>query len=56
MSYDAWIVGFGLSRVLIVLQLITTPAAYTVWLAIAAIDSYLLYAFFTRRKISQAPA
>lgn len=56
MSYDAWIVGYGLSRVLIVLQLITSPAAYTVWLGIAAIDSYLLYAFFTRRKISQAPA
>lgn len=56
MSYDAWIVGYGLSRVLVVLQLVATPAAYTVWLGIAALDSYLLYVFFTRRRMSQAPA
>jgi uncharacterized membrane protein YfcA len=54
MSYDAWIVGYGLSRVLIVLQLIASPAAYTVWLAIAAMDTYLLYTFFTRRKAASA--
>jgi uncharacterized membrane protein YfcA len=56
MSYDAWIVGYGLSRVLVVLQLLASPQAYTVWLGIAAIDSYLLYVFFTRRRISQVPA
>ena len=56
MSYDAWIVGYGLSRVLVVLQLLASPGAYTIWLGIAGIDSYLLYVFFTRRRISQAPA
>jgi uncharacterized membrane protein YfcA len=55
MSYDAWIVGYGLSRVLIVLQLIASPAAYTVWLAIAAMDTYLLYTFFARRNGSRVP-
>jgi uncharacterized membrane protein YfcA len=55
MSYDAWIVGYGLSRVLIVLQLIARPAAYTVWLAIAAMDTHLLYTFFARRKVSRVP-
>lgn len=50
MSFDAWIVGFGLSRVLIALQLLTSPGAYGVWLFVAAIDSYLLYLFFGQRQ------
>lgn len=50
MSYDAWIVGFGLSRVLIVLQLVSTPLAYGVWISIAAIDLYLLYVYFKRNQ------
>jgi uncharacterized protein len=50
MSFDAWIVGFGLSRVLIALQLLASPAAYSVWLSIAIIDVYLLYLFFGRRQ------
>jgi uncharacterized membrane protein YfcA len=50
MSYDAWIVGFGLSRVLIVLQLLAAPAAYGVWLSVAAIDAYLLYVYFRRSQ------
>ena len=50
MSYDAWIVGFGLSRVLIVLQLLAAPAAYGVWLSVAAIDAYLLYVDFRRSQ------
>ena len=54
MSYDAWIVGYGLSRVLIVLQLIASPAAYSVWFAIAAMDAYLLYMFFARRRLLNA--
>jgi len=48
MSYDAWIVGFGLSRVFIVLQPPATPVAYAVWLCVAAIDAYLLYVYFRR--------
>ena len=50
MSFDAWIVGFGLSRVLIALQLLASPAAYAVWLSIIVIDGYLLYLFFGCRQ------
>jgi uncharacterized membrane protein YfcA len=50
MSFDAWVVGFGLSRVLIELKLATSPAAYNVLLAVVAIDAYLLYRFFRGRR------
>jgi uncharacterized protein len=50
MSFDAWIVGFGLSRVLIALQLLTNRAAYSVWLSVILIDAYLLYLYFERRQ------
>lgn len=50
MSYDAWIVGYGCSRVLIALQLIVSAGAYSVWLAAALIDMYLLYVYFTKRQ------
>jgi uncharacterized membrane protein YfcA len=50
MSFDAWVVGFGLSRVLIELKLIASPWAYGVMAATILIDGYLLYAFFTRQK------
>jgi uncharacterized membrane protein YfcA len=50
MSFDVWIVGFGLSRVLIDLDLIGSPFAYSVMLSALLIDGYLLYAFFTQPK------
>jgi uncharacterized membrane protein YfcA len=50
MSFDAWVVGFGLSRVLIELNLIESPWAYGVMAGTILIDCYLLYVFFTRRK------
>jgi uncharacterized membrane protein YfcA len=50
MSFDAWVVGFGLSRVLIELRLIGGPWAYSVMAAVILIDSYLLYVFFTSQK------
>jgi uncharacterized membrane protein YfcA len=49
MSFDAWVVGFGLSRVLIDLNLMQSPWAYSVMAATILIDSYLLYIFFTLR-------
>lgn len=55
MSFDAWVVGFGLSRVLIELNLATSPGAYNVLLAVVAIDAYLLYRFFRGRKAIRAP-
>jgi hypothetical protein len=47
MSFDAWIVGFGLSRVLIELNLMESPWAYSVMAVTFLIDIYLLYMFFT---------
>jgi len=52
MSFDAWVVGFGLSRVLMDLHLMESPWAYSVMVATILIDSYLLYIFF----IVQRPA
>jgi uncharacterized protein len=50
MSFDAWIVGFGLSRVLIELNLMETPWAYGVMAVTILIDIYLLYIFFSKKS------
>jgi uncharacterized protein len=52
MSFDAWVVGFGLSRVLIDLHWIESPWAYSVMAVAVVVDTWLLYVFFT----SQRPA
>ncbi|MGH7843112.1 MAG: sulfite exporter TauE/SafE family protein [Candidatus Binataceae bacterium] len=46
MSFDAWIVGFGLARTLIDLKLLAPMQAYGVWAAVIFFDFYLLYLFF----------
>src|SRR3954464_4367457 len=53
MSFDAWVVGFGLSRVLIELGLVASPWAYGVMAVTILIDVYLLYVFFTRRAAAK---
>jgi uncharacterized membrane protein YfcA len=49
MSFDAWVVGFGLSRVLIELKLVASPWAYAVMAATILTDACLLYIFFMVR-------
>ena len=49
MSFDAWVVGFGLSRVLIELALAASPWAYSVLAITIATDLYLLSRFFGTR-------
>jgi hypothetical protein len=49
MSFDAWVVAFGLSRVLMELKLVPGPEAYGFLLATIVVDFWLLYLFFTRR-------
>jgi hypothetical protein len=56
MSFDAWVVGFGFSRVLIELKLMTSPWAYSVLAVTIFIDVYLLYVFFIVRKLSSRTA
>ncbi len=46
MSFDAWIVAFGVSRLLQELGLVAGPAAYAVLVATALFDTWLLYRFF----------
>jgi uncharacterized membrane protein YfcA len=46
MSFDAWIVGFGLARTIIDLKLLSTSGAYSVWAAIIVFDLFLLYQYF----------
>jgi uncharacterized membrane protein YfcA len=48
MSFDAWIVGFGLSTVAREVRLIQGYAAYSILAVVAAIDTWLLFRFFRR--------
>ena len=54
MSFDAWIVGFGFSRVLIDLNLMESPWAYSLLAVTILIDTYLLYTFFTVQRRPQS--
>jgi uncharacterized protein len=46
MSFDVWIVGFGLSRVLVELKLASGGFAYGPMAAAVLLDAWLLYTFF----------
>jgi uncharacterized membrane protein YfcA len=59
MSFDAWIVGFGLARSIIDLKLLSASGAYSVWGAVILFDLYLLYQYFTGGRVRarhEAPA
>jgi uncharacterized membrane protein YfcA len=59
MSFDAWIVGFGLARSIIDLKLLGAPGAYSIWGVVIAFDLYLLYQYFVAgrfRARSQSPS
>ena len=46
MSFDAWVVAFGLSRLLQELGLVESNAAYLVLVGVGLLDTWLLYRFF----------
>jgi len=50
MSFDVWVVGFGLSRVFAELKLVAIPEAYSVLGLCVILDAYLLYVFFKKRR------
>ena len=52
MSFDAWVVGFGFSRVLIDLKLMQSPWAYSVMAVTILIDIYLWYMFFMVQQVT----
>jgi uncharacterized membrane protein YfcA len=47
MSFDAWIVGFGISALLKELRLVDSNLAYIVLVVVGVLDTWLLYRFFT---------
>jgi len=47
MSFDAWVVGFGLSGLIKDLKIIESNAAYLVLAGVVLIDLIILYRFFT---------
>jgi uncharacterized membrane protein YfcA len=47
MSFDAWIVGFGLSTLLKDLGLVQSNLAYLVLVGVGLLDTFLLYRFFS---------
>jgi uncharacterized membrane protein YfcA len=47
MSFDAWVVGFGISTLLRVLKIVEGTEAYGVLAAVVLIDVILLYRFFS---------
>jgi len=46
MSFDAWVVGFGISTLLRQLHVIETDAAFSVLAVVAVLDIWLLNRFF----------
>jgi uncharacterized membrane protein YfcA len=50
MSFDVWVVGFGLSRVLVDLKLAHGALAYGPMALAIVLDLYLLYVFFSNRS------
>ena len=55
MSFDAWVVAFGISRLLRELQLVDSLAAYLVVVVTVLIDGYLLARFFSALTESVNP-
>src|SRR5687767_4867858 len=47
MSFDAWVVAFGVSRLLQELQIVQSNASYLVLVGVGALDIWLLYRFFS---------
>ncbi|MBV9192279.1 MAG: sulfite exporter TauE/SafE family protein [Betaproteobacteria bacterium] len=56
MSFDVWVVGFGLSRTLITLKLAAGPLGYSAMFAAVLLDIYLLVNFFRSRRTALAAA
>ena len=55
MSFDAWVVGFGLSMLLRQLRILEGATAFTVLAAVVAVDAWLLYRYFGGRLARDLP-
>ncbi len=54
MSFDAWFVSFGLSRVMIQLNILQSPIAYSIVAIAILIDGSLLYKYFRKVAVSES--
>jgi uncharacterized protein len=54
MSFDAWVVSFGLSTLLRELHIVESRAAFSVMAAFVAFDAWLLYRFFKYQRPPRA--
>jgi len=46
MSFDAWIVGFGLSKLVQALGMVQGPSAYGILAVVIIVDTWMLVRFF----------
>jgi uncharacterized membrane protein YfcA len=56
MSFDAWVVAFGLSTLLRELHIVESQAAYLLILAVVVFDAWLLYRFFFGNRLHSTRA
>jgi uncharacterized membrane protein YfcA len=56
MSFDAWVVAFGLSRLLQELRIVESNASYLVLVGTIVLDVWLLYRFFSAHPTPDAPS
>jgi uncharacterized membrane protein YfcA len=55
MSFDAWVVGFGISTLLRQMNLVAGLSAFSVLAAVIVVDAWLLYVFFSGQRSNVAP-
>jgi uncharacterized membrane protein YfcA len=55
LSFDAWVVAFGISTLLRELHLVESVAAYLIMVVVGAIDGWLLYRFFSGAQRRESP-
>ena len=56
MSFDAWVVGYGISTLLRQLHVIESGAAFSVLAAVGLLDVWLLYRFFRHQRLEAGAA
>jgi uncharacterized membrane protein YfcA len=56
MSFDAWIVAFGISTLLQQLAVVPGLSAYLVLVAVIVLDAWLMYVFFARQAAADRAA
>lgn len=56
MSFDAWVVAFGLSKLMNDLKMVPAPQSYLLLLLVVVLDAWLLYRFFAIAEAAEARA